>query len=71
LKYRDTSNPLPNDGGIGGVVGEPHYDLWKNNFGRIAEGSGGGQGNGAVPEPATAFGVLLAACALVLSWRLR
>jgi hypothetical protein len=46
-KVQGTSTTLPNDNSIGGVVGTPHYNLWRNNFGEMA-GSGG---QAAVPEP--------------------
>jgi autotransporter-associated beta strand protein len=70
LKNRDTANPLPNDDNIGGVVGEQHYNLWKSNFGRVFEGSGGGQG-GVVPEPAAAILVVLGAWAMTFGRRER
>jgi autotransporter-associated beta strand protein len=70
-KNRDTSNPLPNDDDIGGVIGQPHYDLWKTNFGRVLEEAGGGQGNDAVPEPTTALFAVLGICAVAFSRRQR
>jgi hypothetical protein len=59
-KVQGTSTTLPNDNGIGGTVGTPHYNLWRTNFGEMA-GSGG---HSAVPEPAVA--VLLSAGLLAL-----
>ena len=63
-----TSTTLPNDNGIGGTIGQAHYDLWKSHFGNAtpASGSGIGLGSAAVPEPATLIAVLssLVACAL-------
>ena len=46
-KLQGTSTTLPNDNGIGGVVGTQHYNLWRTNFGRV----GGSGGQAAVPEP--------------------
>jgi hypothetical protein len=51
-KNEGTTNPLPNDNGIGGTVGAAHYNLWTANFGEMAPGSGGGAG-AAVPEPSS------------------
>jgi hypothetical protein len=53
-KNNGTSNPLPNDGGLGTPITSAHYDLWLANYGQPP---GGGAGS-AIPEPAG--GLLLA-----------
>ena len=63
-----TTNALPNDNGIGGIVRQVQYDLWHRHFGeRVA--AGGANASVAVPEPATTLLLTLAACAF--SWRRR
>jgi autotransporter-associated beta strand protein len=59
-KFNGTDAELPNDGGLTGTVGEDHYNLWQQNFGRYTGDGGGGQGQ--VPEPAAA---ILAALGLI------
>jgi autotransporter-associated beta strand protein len=58
---------LPNDS-TGATIGSSQYQLWMTNFGRTAPGSGGGQGNGAVPEPSS-IAMLLFALAVPLARR--
>ena len=62
-KNNNTSNPLPNDGGLGTPIGSQHYNLWVDNFGSMA-GSGSGSALGAVPEPSSfllfALGAIIA-----------
>ncbi len=41
---------LPNDNGIGGTIGTPHYDLWVANYGTTAIASSTAT---SVPEPAS------------------
>ena len=57
-KNEGTTNVLPNDNGIGGVVGPGHFNLWRANFGNPMPGGGSGA---AVPEPATLGLVAMAA----------
>jgi fibronectin-binding autotransporter adhesin len=61
-KNNTTSNPLPNDNGLGTPIGPSHYTLWRSNFGK-PPGSGSGDlvASGAVPEPAS---LLLAVVAI-------
>ena len=63
-KNRGTTNPLPNDNGIGGEVGVAHYELWMAHFGESASGGASLANLAAVPEPTAmaifAWGVLLA-----------
>ena len=54
-----TSNPLPNDGGLGTPIGAAHYELWSANFGNMSP-PGSGAGLTAVPEPSSAILVSLA-----------
>jgi hypothetical protein len=56
-KNNGTSNPLPNDGGLGTPIGLAHYDLWRGNFGESA-GGGSGLAAAGVPEP-TSFVLLI------------
>jgi hypothetical protein len=73
-KNEGTTNPLPNDNGIGGTVGSDHYNLWRSNFGNPGSGGSGGLSASAVPEPATlTLALLLAAggCSLSATIRLR
>lgn len=51
-KNNNTSNPLPNDNGLGVPITAAHYNLWRANFGR-PPGSGSGLSASAVPEPAS------------------
>jgi hypothetical protein len=48
-----TSNSLPNDNGIGGIIGDAHYNLWRSNFGAMGPGSASALTASAVPEPAS------------------
>jgi hypothetical protein len=69
-----TSVTLPNDNGIGGTIGQPHYNLWRAQFGQTT-GSGSANGaigpvNAAVPEAAS-FVVLGLAAVGLLRFRLR
>jgi hypothetical protein len=52
-KNEGTNNPLPNDP-IGGMIGQQHYDQWRDNFGDSLPGSGS-RALAAVPEPSTAI----------------
>jgi hypothetical protein len=63
-KHRGTMTMLPNDNGIGGTVGQAHFDLWRANFGEMLMPGGGSGGQSAVPEPTTM--VLLGTAMLVL-----
>ena len=56
-----TTNALPNDNGIGGIVREVHYDLWHAHFGVSVAAIGAADVSGAVPEPATHLLLILAA----------
>jgi hypothetical protein len=58
-----TANLLPNDNGIGGMVGVDHYNLWRSNFGNPSSASGNSLSlSTAVPEPNTlALAALMAA----------
>ncbi len=67
-KYNGTEQELPNSGSLSGTVGDGHYNLWRENFGRVAESGGGSSGNGNVPEPTSA---LLAAAAILFGLTLR
>jgi hypothetical protein len=66
-KNAGTSNALPNDNGIGGTIGTPHYELWRSNYGNPASGSASGLSVTAIPEPATlALAALIAAGGCVM-----
>jgi GH35 family endo-1,4-beta-xylanase len=66
-RYENSSTPLPNDGGIGGVVGAAHFDLWRANFGNVGvPGAGAGS---AVPESASLLPVMI--CGIALAVRRR
>jgi hypothetical protein len=60
-KNDGTNNALANDSGLGTPIGQPHYNLWRANFGN-PPGSGSGSALGdpsAVPEPAAILLVLI------------
>jgi hypothetical protein len=58
-----TTNSLPNDNGIGGTIGQVHYDLWRARFGESIAGGAGDSATAAVPEPATQVLLFLTAAA--------
>jgi hypothetical protein len=68
-KNDGTSNPLPNDNGLGTPVGAAHYALWQGSFG--ASGGGGGFGSVIVPEPTTLLLASAVAAAVLLKHRRR
>ena len=53
-----TTTSLPNDNGIGGTIGEAHYNLWRTHFGQ-STGSGT-ISHATVPEPASGLPLILA-----------
>ena len=56
-----TTTTLPNDNGIGGTVGQPHYDLWRAHYGENQTPGGGSSAHvGAVPEPSSTVLLLTA-----------
>ena len=67
-----TSTVLPNDP-TGGTIGPAQYATWRSHFGQTA-GSGAGSTNitnAAVPEPASAALLLIAATGTFAAWRRR
>ena len=56
-----TMNALPNDNGIGGLVRQVHYDLWRAHFGAGAAATATANLSGGVPEPEAALLLILAA----------
>ena len=61
-----STNPLPNDNMIGGVVGQAHYELWRANFGM---NGGGGSGLAQVPEPSSCISAAVVAALLLGRFR--
>ena len=64
---------LPNDAD-GGAIGQAQYATWTANFGAASPGAGSGSAavsNSAVPEPASAWLVLIAAASICLPPRQR
>lgn len=55
-----TTNALVNDNGIGGVVGQLQYDLWRSRFGLHVAASAAVIASGPVPEPGNHLLVMLA-----------
>lgn len=63
VTWRDnagTTNALPNDNGIAGIVRQVHYDLWRANFGSSVEAIGAVNVGDTVPEPGTGLLFILA-----------
>jgi hypothetical protein len=65
-KADGSSNPLPNDGGLGTPIDSDHYNLWSANFGAASPGAG--LSFAAVPEP-TSIALVVLAIALQLCHR--
>ena len=65
-----TTNSLPNDNGIGGIIRQVHYDLWRAHFGSSVAASAAANVSSAVPEPGTHLLLILAA-ARAWIWRRR
>ncbi len=58
-----TTHPLVNDNGIGGVVRQLQYDLWRTHFGSHAAAGAVAMASDAVPEAGTHMLLLLAVTA--------
>src|SRR5207244_936788 len=43
-----TTNPLPNDNGLGTPIGTAHYNLWRSNFGSTYSAAAWVNGNRAI-----------------------
>jgi fibronectin-binding autotransporter adhesin len=67
-KNNGTNNALANDNGLGTPIGQAHYNLWRNNFGK-PPGAGSSLGAGAVPEPSSI--VLIGVALMVTIWGVR
>lgn len=66
MKVGAAAGTLPNDT-TGVAIGQAQYDLWRSNFGAVSTGSGSANGallSRSVPEPATAWLLIIAACLL-------
>jgi hypothetical protein len=56
-KNEGTMASLPNDNGIGGAIGQAHYNLWRTHIGQSTSGT---ISQATVPEPASALLLILA-----------
>ncbi|MEX2092948.1 MAG: hypothetical protein WD971_09745, partial [Pirellulales bacterium] len=66
----NSTNTLPNDMTPGSVTMDD-YTVWKNNFGAVLPGAGGGSGLASVPEPGALILIGSVSCCLLATRRSR